>query len=395
MILYIHIPFCQSKCGYCAFNSYTNREHQEAYIQSLLLDISHTLACWQAGKLERIIKPDSSGILDSASFVSVSRDKVLESIYIGGGTPSILGADAHERIFATIARYTDIAPKSAKNTAQIAPEITIEANPNSLEKSWCDALVRFGANRISMGAQSFFSQKLAFLEREHSERDICRALELARDFPRKSIDMMYGTPLDTPRALEADIAQACALPIGHISAYSLMIEEGSRFWQKERKTSRLKMQDTALEKQALLVREMLENAGFAQYEVSNYAKSHQSLHNKRYWQGVEYLACGAGAVGRIGDARYMGALAVDAYIKNPLGKSVEHLSDNDLAFEALFMGLRSSVGAEVAKVAKIIDNDRLALAVDEGKCAVKGGRIYASDYFLADEIALWLWKGGK
>ena len=149
----------------------------------------------------------------------------LDSIYIGGGTPSLLPSSAYTLIFAQIARFCDM---------QSVQEITIEANPNSLQAQWCRDLASLGVNRISFGVQSFDPRKLVFLEREHSGRDIYHALEAAQVFPHRSIDMMYGTPFDDEATLRADMQKACALDIDHLSAYSLMIEDGARFAHKHK-----------------------------------------------------------------------------------------------------------------------------------------------------------------
>lgn len=400
MILYIHIPFCASKCGYCAFNSAVipDTNLHEAYLQSLIIDIRATLGAYRAGELEGLL--DSGGessvvkhLLESATpessdYMAFDRAK-LRSVYIGGGTPSLLPSCAYERIFAEIDRHCAL-----HNIA----EITIEANPNHLSAQWCRDLASLGVNRISMGIQSFCAQKLRFLERDHSAQDIAHALESTLIFPHRSIDLIYGTPLDTPdnhKILLHDMNTACALPITHLSAYALTIEKGARFWRKHglSATALHELDDNAA--QAQIVRETASKYGFSQYEVSNFTRGHKSLHNRAYWAGEEYLGCGISAVGRVGQYRYCGQNDLSRYIKTPLHKNLESITREDLAFEALFMGLRSDVGVDLAALREYIlfskqQEQKLAILLDDGKCILRDGRLFAGDMFLADEIALWL-----
>lgn len=393
MILYIHIPFCASKCGYCAFNSAVipDTKLHEAYLQSLIIDIRATLEAYRAGELLEFL--DSGGESSTTKHIPESTtpksknptalDQAnLRSIYIGGGTPSLLPSSAYALIFEQIARFCDM---------QSVQEITIEANPNSLQAQWCRDLASLGASRISFGVQSFDPRKLVFLEREHSGRDIYHALEIAQVFPHRSIDMMYGTPFDDEATLRADMQKACALDIDHLSAYSLMIEQGARFAHKHKSLAAPSpAQKDSLEKQAHIVREVALAQGFCHYEVSNFARPYKCLHNRAYWAGEEYLGCGVGAVGRVGQVRYKGAKDLRAYIANPLAKQCESLALSDLAFEAVFLGLRSEVGVDIAAVSAYINPNRLSILLEEKMCIVQGGRLIASDIFLADEITLWL-----
>lgn len=386
MVLYIHIPFCTSKCGYCAFSSYTGVDSsvQQAYIQCLLRDLSYTLSAYRAKKLESIlINPaleSSLAELDSSDFAPME----LESVYIGGGTPSLLPSSAYALIFEQIARFCDM---------QSIQEITIEANPNTLQAQWCKDLASLGVNRISFGVQSFDPRKLAFLERDHSGRDIYHALEIAQVFPHRSIDMMYGTPFDDEATLRADMQKACALDIDHLSAYSLMIEPGARFAHKHKSLATPSLaQKDSLEKQAHIVREVALAQGFCHYEVSNFARPYKCLHNRKYWAGAEYLGCGVGAVGRVGQVRYERQKDLRAYLADPLAKACENLAPSDLAFEAVFLGLRSEVGVDIAAVSASINPNRLSILLEEKMCVLRDGRLVARDIFLADEIALWLMR---
>ena len=450
MILYIHIPFCESKCGYCAFSSVVAGQdfasQKKQYIDALICDIFHTLQAYRAcGGLAKNAKNPSG---KNAKNLKHTQKLVLDSIYIGGGTPNTLDERDYERIFGVIFDNVTI----SKNA-----QITIEANPNLLSKSWCEALRSFGTNRISMGVQSFESEKLRFLERIHTQKDIRKSLELAGGFEYASIDLIYGTPLDSSAVLKREIANALSLPISHISAYCLMYEQGAKNANKYAKleskmrtkahsfgesrdldfSSREGQIDSS--DMGKIVCEELEKGGFSQYEVSSFCKdSHsKSLHNLSYWRGEEYLACGLSAVGRVGQCRYSRAKELARYIAFPLQKECEDLSVEDLAFERVFLGLRSEVGIALGghilgdfgtrgvsvlesaiKSSKDCDKDfisqdcakslddlesnianalnqlinpsRLAILLDEKKCTLRGNTLHCEDFFLADEIALYI-----
>ncbi|MGX2970796.1 radical SAM family heme chaperone HemW [Helicobacter sp. T3_23-1059] len=485
MILYIHIPFCESKCGYCAFSSVVLKPNDLArlkkqYIDALILDISYSLRAYRQYLAQKsskshkdffsIFSSVDSQMLDFGDFVyeGESSRVVLDSIYIGGGTPNTLNESDYERIFGVIFDNASL----SKNA-----QITIEANPNLLNKHWCKSLRSFGVNRISMGVQSFDNKKLKFLERAHTSKDIFKALELASIFRDSSIDLIYGTPLDSKSLLKSEVAEAMRLPISHISAYCLMQENGAKNATKYAKLES-KMKDSspnlaqnqsknpALESMKLdsrdfdfcgddglkssqmgeIVRNELAKYNFCQYEASSFAKniagqiSTKSAHNLSYWRGEEYLACGLLAVGRVGQCRYSGEDTLSSYIASPLSKQCEWLSVEDLAFERVFLGLRSEVGillsiglekqilkaleAKSSRInpfllknnannqqnlqcQKIIPNDkleqditnalenlinpkRIAILINEEKCDLKGQNLIASDYFLADEIALYI-----
>ncbi|CRF49053.1 radical SAM family heme chaperone HemW [Helicobacter heilmannii] len=342
--LYIHIPFCTSKCGYCAFNSFSGLDSlKDAYVDALVIDLKNSLKNMPA----------------------------LSSIFIGGGTPNTLGVKHYERIFYTITAHTTYAPNI---------EITLEANPDHITQEWCQALKSLGANRLSLGVQSFFADKLKFLQREHGQQDIFQALEIAHTcgFEHLNIDLMYNTPLDTPERLKVECQQASTLPIDHLSAYSLTLEDNTRLAHS--------INPHALLNADAILRSLLKDLGFSPYEVSNYARPYQVQHNLGYWAGLEYLGCGAGAVGRVGNTRFYKQKDVRAYINNPLKWRVELLSDADLELERLFLGLRCVLGVELEG----LDPKEVQKLVEGKKCKITNQRLVACDFFLADEIALWL-----
>ncbi|WP_201338511.1 MULTISPECIES: radical SAM family heme chaperone HemW [unclassified Nitratiruptor] len=341
MLLYLHIPFCDSKCNYCAFNSFTTNHHLKSeYMQTALRQLEHDLNTFNVKK--------------------------LQSVYIGGGTPSTIKPQLYEPLFEKIL-----------SLIEIDAEITVEANPNSATLSWLKGMKSLGATRISFGAQSFDDKKLKLLGRAHSPQEAIAAVERAFKvgFEHISIDLIYETTLDSKTLLEHEITQALKLPIDHISAYALILEPNTPF---ENKTD-VKAKD---ENQGYFIKELIP---FEQYEVSNYGK-YRSKHNLGYWQLKEYIGIGCGAVGFVQNRRYYPKTDLASYIKNPLTYNIEHLSKEDIRFEKIFLGLRSIVGVHLT----LVDKEKVAILENEGKVEVKNSKMYNKNFFLSDEIALFL-----
>ncbi|PAF41510.1 radical SAM family heme chaperone HemW [Helicobacter sp. 11S02596-1] len=349
MILYIHIPFCTSKCGYCAFNSYTDHDDfKEAYIHALCEDLKHSL-------LQNFQNPIR-----------------ITSIFFGGGTPNTLPVKSYEKIFECIHKYCYLYPNC---------EITAEANPDLISQEWCVGMKHLGVGRISVGVQSFFADKLLFLQREHKQNQISYAIEsiYQSGIENTSIDLIYDTPQDSKKRIFTEIENASKLPINHLSAYSLSIEKGT-------KLAKITTQNPQNQSYCQEARDALRHYGFSQYEVSNYARGYKVAHNLAYWNAQEYIGCGAGAVGRIGDRRIYSHSSIPSYIKTPTEKRYEFLSKQDLRMENIFLGLRCEIGVDV----DLLDEKKITALIEENKCHLVGNKLVANDYFLADEIALWL-----
>lgn len=300
----------------------------------------------------------------------------IETVFIGGGTPSTIDPLKYKYIIQTIKPYLvcdDI-------------EITIEANPNSATPQWLETIYQSGINRISFGVQSFNDQKLNFLARNHNKNQAINAINKAHaiGFEHINCDIIYDTSLDTKQLLQEDMNIISNLPIDHVSAYSLTIEEGTKFFDK----SHVKKENQHLTE---FLFDTLHNMGFEQYEISNFAKDHEarSTHNMGYWEYKEYLGIGSGAVGRISNQRYTMQKDVMQYIQNPFDTTIEDLSDEEMFTEKILLGLRSCVGIDteifssnqLQKVQELIANKNL-IKTD--------GKIYSTNYLLADEIALYL-----
>jgi len=298
--------------------------------------------------------------------------KSIESLFIGGGTPSTVSPKLYEKLFSMLNPYL------AENI-----EVTSEANPNSATLEWLEGMFTLGVNRISFGVQSFNKEKLRLLNRAHNASQAEEAILNAQKIGYKnlSLDLIYATLGDTKELLENDLLRAFSLPINHLSAYALTIEEGTPFESKPHMSKeRLTLTSWLFKK--------IKKFGFTQYEISNFG-SYRSRHNMGYWEYKDYIGLGSGAVGKLGLERYYPTSSVEAYIENPLDIRVEKLTQEDKKMEQIFLGLRSCVG--VSK--NILDKNELqkaTLLVDEKKLIFQNDTFYNNDYLLADEIALFI-----
>lgn len=351
MLLYIHIPFCDSKCFYCSFNSYTNLFHlKEKYMEALKIQLIHE--------------------------IKNNKIKHFESIFFGGGTPSSVESNLYESVFKILNPYI------TKNT-----EITFEANPNSASKEWLGAIKELGATRISFGVQSFDNKKLKFLGRNHSKEQAISAINHAKDvgFKHINMDIIYDTSMDTKELLTNDLQIIHSLPIDHISAYSLTIEEGTKFFKKPQ----VKIENIDFAKYLF---SSLNSFGFQQYEISNFSKdiNSKSKHNYGYWEKKDYLGVGAGAVGAIKNKRYYPTKDVEKYILNPLSyEDTEILEDSDILFETIFLALRSDVGLDM-NILNEKQKSNIKFLLEEGKLYKEDNTVYNKDFLLTDEIVLFI-----
>ena len=349
MLLYIHIPFCDSKCSYCAFNSYVDKFHlKERYMEALLEQLKSELKAYD------------------------TKENSIETLFIGGGTPSTIEPKLYKPIF-----------KLLENYLQKGCEITSEANPNSATYEWLKGMHTLGVNRISFGVQSFDAKKLKLLNRAHTPQMAKDALLNAKKagFENLSLDLIYATLGDTKELLQRDIETAFSLPINHISAYALTIEEGTAF------ASQPQMSSEELELTSWIF-QTIEAKGFMQYEISNFGTYH-SQHNLGYWNYKDYIGVGAGAVGKRKEQRFYPQSIIEEYIKNPTQLKVESLSLEDTKIEKLFLGMRSCVGVHES-VLEADELQRANLLVDEKKLLFQEHIYYNPDYLLADEITLFI-----
>lgn len=348
MLLYIHIPFCDSKCSYCAFNSYVDKFAQrEKYMHALSLQLHYELKRFD-----------------------VSDTNLIETVFIGGGTPSTVDPHLYNELFNTIRPF--LKPNA---------EITSEANPNSATYEWLKGMFELGVNRISFGVQSFNDTKLKILGRAHNTAHALEAIKNAHNigFKRLSLDLIYAVAGDSKELLKSDLQQAFSLPIDHLSLYALTIEEHTAF----EKTPELAREELEVTEWLF---EQIESRGFEHYEISNFGKT-KSAHNLGYWEGKNYIGLGSGAVGFLKKTRFYPSTDVEHYIANPLEITEEVLDENALLGEKLFLGFRSCVGVESALLSPK-QKSEADLLTNEGMLKYQNGRYFNPNLLLADEIAL-------
>lgn len=349
MLLYIHIPYCDSKCHYCAFNTYVDKfETQKRYMLALHTQLIHELTLFDA-------KPQS-----------------IETLFIGGGTPSTVEPSLYGDIFNTLKPYL-----------QKDAEITTEANPNSATLTWLKGMKNLGVNRVSFGVQSFDANKLKALNRAHNPKQAKEAVQNAQNLGYKhiSLDLIYNYKGDTIALLLEDIKTAFSLPIDHISAYELTIEENTKFAL----TPEVQQDDENL---AFYVTKEIEKRGFKAYEISNFG-TYQSKHNQGYWQLKNYMGVGAGAVGFLENKRFYPSKDIEKYIQNPTEREEEKLTNEDLRTERIFLGLRSNIGIKKSILNEAMQKQAEILC-KENKLYPTSTHYYNKNFFLSDALALFI-----
>ena len=352
--LYVHWPFCVSKCPYCDFNSHVRPSiDQSAWLDALLVDLAHEA---------QTLSP-----------------RILTSIFFGGGTPSLMDPASVEAIIAAAVRHWP---------ADDNIEITLEANPNSVETERFDDLAAAGVNRLSLGLQSFDDEALRFLGRAHNSGEGLAALEIAqRLFARVSFDLIYALPGDSEERWSKALARALSLGTTHLSLYQLTIEPGTRFATMVGRGELEPLDPDAAAGLYELTHDMTVKAGIPAYEISNYARpGEESRHNLNYWRYGDYAGIGPGAHGRrcgMRTARHKKPENfLSAVSRNGHGVVEEApLSPSEQSDEALVMGLRLREGIDVGQVATrlrspaLVDWDQVERLVGSGHLQRTGERI--------------------
>ncbi|MEA4922693.1 MAG: radical SAM family heme chaperone HemW [Eubacteriaceae bacterium] len=323
--LYVHIPFCERKCNYCGFLSYEGQTNDtiKEYVSSLIREI-------------HLYKKEFEPMYET------------DSIFIGGGTPSILDAEDAERLMGELTGMLDV-PE--------APEFTIEANPNSLDSEKLQAYRRSGVNRISLGVQSFNDRILQSLGRLHTAREAENAFDMIKQTGPVdvNIDLMFGVPGQTMEDWKKDLDKAIELDPEHISFYSLQLEEGTPFYENYR-TGKMDLPDDDTERKMYhYAVARLEQAGYDHYEISNCAKpGRECIHNIKYWDMADFLGLGAGASSYINGARFKNCDEISKYIwllddgQMPLELGTYHIdSRKDQMAVFCFTALRKMEGIDL------------------------------------------------
>jgi oxygen-independent coproporphyrinogen III oxidase len=317
--IYIHIPFCKQACHYCDFHFSTNLKSKSDLINALWIEMEQRK--------------------------NYLKNEIVETIYLGGGTPSILNERELNQIFEHLNSYFEI----SKNA-----EITLEANPDDISKEKLSLFKTVGINRLSIGIQSFYQPFLQWMNRVHSDQEAFNSVRLAQDagFDNISIDLIYGIPAIDHSFWINDIEKAIDLNISHISAYHLTIEPRTKFGKmKEKKVLNEAEEAFSLAQFEILIDKLAQN-DFQQYEISNFAKNgNVSRHNSSYWKGVNYLGIGPSAHSFNGISRQYNVSNNARYIEGILANNAliteEILSEIDKANEYIMLGLRTSWGVDL------------------------------------------------
>jgi oxygen-independent coproporphyrinogen-3 oxidase len=369
--LYIHLPWCVQKCPYCDFNSHEMKNHlpETLYVDALLDELDSHLAL-------------------------INR-RPLISIFFGGGTPSLFSAQSVERILNGV---------SQRMTLTHALEITLEANPGTVDQARFAGFRSAGVNRLSLGIQSLQNDKLATLGRIHDKDQACRAIDFARSagFDNLNVDLMYGLPHQTTQDALQDIQTALSFQPQHFSWYQLTIEPNTLFYHQR---PPLPADDTLWEMQ-LAGQQLLKAGGFHQYEVSAYAQTQREcVHNRNYWEFGDYLGIGAGAHSKITAGKQVKRFSQVKHPKDYLEKAKRHqqilteVGEKELIFEFMLNALRLTAGVTMASFSERTGvslqaiSAQLALAQKRGLLCVDNGRLYASELgmrFLNDLVAIFL-----
>lgn len=371
--LYIHIPFCARRCLYCDFFSNTDQSYQTAYVDALIRE------------MER-----------EASYL---KGELLDTIYFGGGTPSLLQAADFERIFEAIQKHFDTAD---------CQEVTLEANPDDLTADYLRSIRPLPFNRISMGIQSFDPEDLRFLQRRHTREQAIEAVYRCKEagITNLSIDLMYGLPGQTPEKWERNLKEALALDIPHISAYHLIYEEGTGLYRLLQAGKISPVEEEASVTLFTQLIDTLTGAGYAHYEISNFARpGYISHHNSSYWNGANYLGLGASAHSYNGTERKWNVSSLPAYLKGIAdGTSISEKEDLDLRTrynDYIITRLRTMWGIDPVELEQLFGTDLFTYFDKQVQLYVKKGlieepnnhfRLSREGIFISDSIMSTLLK---
>ncbi len=386
--IYIHIPFCRSRCIYCGFYSTTALQLRQEYVEAVCRELEKRAF----EKRERAFE-EGGNRLDACYRRDARRRKekgeyLINTIYIGGGTPSQLTIGQLRQILDAVYIYNNVAEDA---------EVTIEVNPDDVTEDFVRGLSTLPVNRVSMGAQTFDDERLRFLHRRHSASQVSEAVRLLRDAGIRniSVDLMYGFPEESLDDWQHDISSALALNVEHLSAYCLMVEEGTplyNMYSRTQQESSSSSHDTSLTSEELelamyeTLTDRLEAAGYEHYEISNFArKGYRSRHNSSYWDGTPYIGIGAAAHSYDGNTRSWNVSDIRKYIDAMTeGKRLfesETIDDDTRYNDLVTVALRTREGLDLR-----------ALQPKYRDYAIKNARRFISDGLLqlsaSDHLAL-------
>jgi oxygen-independent coproporphyrinogen-3 oxidase len=327
--IYIHIPFCKTFCSYCDFYSITDNSETEPFVQALILEIS-----LQAGYLE---------------------GEDIETVYFGGGTPSLLTPGQISQIISSV---------RTNFTLVKDPEITIEVNPDDVYEGYFKALTEAGINRVSLGIQSWNDKRLKYLGRRHDSEQSAKALRLAfaEGIVNVSADLIYGIPGSTTEDLKNDLEKTFAFPVTHLSAYHLTIEDGTHLGKMKKDKKLVETDEETSNAMFSLLGSMCRERGFIHYEISNFAlEGYISKHNSSYWKQIPYLGLGPSAHSFNRTSRQWNVSDVKKYIRS-IGSGIvpferEELDKLTVFNEYVMTSLRTMWGIDLEHVETFYDKE--------------------------------------
>lgn len=358
--LYIHIPFCIKKCAYCDFLSWSgDKDQKEEYVRDLEQEIR--------------------------SYKTFAADYQVSTVYFGGGTPSILETGQIERIMEALRQTFRIEKKA---------EITLEMNPGTARKEKLKVYRQLGINRLSIGIQSVKNENLKLLGRIHTYEDFLESYHMAREagFDNISGDLISSLPGQTLEEWKEELEILIRTPLEHLSVYQLIIEEGTEFYERYGEHEELLPDEETSREIYLWTGEYLENQGFRQYEISNYARAgKESRHNLRYWERKDYLGLGLGAASMIRNMRMSNTRDWEKYrtgCRDPrkIREEVEFLEEPRQIEEFMFLGLRKTRGVSRKEFRRTFGKDldliyekTLKKYLENGMLQESGDRIFLSE----------------
>ncbi|MDO4753862.1 MAG: radical SAM family heme chaperone HemW [Bacillota bacterium] len=357
MYLYLHVPFCSKKCNYCDFVTFGEVSRQDEYTDLLVKEIE---------------------------ILSKRYPKVLKTLYLGGGTPSLLSEKNLEKIYRAVVEHFEL----------LSEEVTIEMNPEDCSFEKLKHLRDLGFNRASIGIQSFSDRILGLIGRVGNRELSIRAYENARKagFHNISLDLIYGIPTQTPEELQDSIDKIIELSPDHISTYSLMINKGTKLYSDWKKKKWIAMDDDIVADQFDLIVERFARHGYHRYEISNFAReSFEAIHNSAYWNMDETLGAGISAVYTRRKIRVENTYSYQSYVKAIHSGELpilhrQELSEKDEISERIMMGFRLSKGIDYGKLNREFSIDFLEMYKDQIQkyidlkyMSIKDGRIFLNN----------------
>ena len=357
--IYIHIPFCKRRCSYCDFFSFTEIRQKEKYVEILCEEL-------------------------------IERKKYLqepvETIYFGGGTPTMLSSADFEKIFQTLHRIFS----KDKNR-----EISLEANPDDLSPEYLESIKHLPFNRFSLGVQSFDDRELKLLNRRHNVQSAIRAVEFLQQagYRNISIDLMYGLPGQSLKTWNNSLSQAIDLNIQHISAYHLTYEEGTKLHKQLKNGSLIPVDEEISNRLFEVLIDTLSTAGFEHYEISNFARrGFHSRHNSSYWNGTHYLGIGASAHSYNGVSRQWNNKSLGY---RSLGYEIEIIDEKTAYNDFVITRLRTMKGIDLNELTSLFDESRKAYCLQQARKYIAKDLLHHEDnclrltrkgFFISDSI---------